>query len=153
MAQSSTFGGEGQGEVAVAKRMGGFGSLGCGGPRPKGQGGIGLGCCLVVGLVRALGFCRTIRGTTRCQGGLVWGVALGSGGGAAGGNQREYKTKIKPIKKRPVKVLRSMLDLVDTLGMVLESGLNKGHEQRMWTIHGTGIFGVKLGTDKPRMPW
>jgi hypothetical protein len=50
---------------------------------------------------------------------------LGSGGVAVGGNHREYKTKIKPIKKRPVKVLRSKLDLVDTLGMVLESCLNK----------------------------
>ena len=56
---------------------------------------------------------------------LFWGLALGSGGVAVGGNHREYKTKIKPIKKRPVKVLRSKLDLVDTLGMVLESCLNK----------------------------
>ena len=59
--------------------MGSFGSLRCSGPRPKGQGGIGLGCCLVVGLVRALGFCRTICGTTWCQGCLVLWIGFGLG--------------------------------------------------------------------------
>ena len=46
-----------------------------------------------------------------------------------------------------------MLDLVDTLGMVLKSGLDKGNKKRVRLVHRAGVFGMELGPDEPGMAW